>query len=98
MAWAWVRLLLWLSTDNSQISNSRLDLTAPTRYGKTRRLLKEGTLMKAKSGRRLRAFLCSDILVLTEDTAKRLYRTVRDLSSLSIPARSQKTVVAYSSR
>ena len=33
--------------------------------------------MKAKSGRKLRAFLCSDILVLTEETTKSLYRMVR---------------------
>ena len=41
-----------------------------------RKLLKEGVLNKAKSGRRLRAFLCSDILVLTEEPAKTLYRVV----------------------
>ncbi|KAF9806131.1 hypothetical protein IEO21_08793 [Rhodonia placenta] len=66
------------------LGHGRLDLTAPTRYGKTRRLLKEGTLMKAKSGRRLRAFLCSDILVLTEDTAKRLYRTPIPLGEVRV--------------
>lgn len=57
--------------------DSRLDLTEPTRHMGARKLLKEGVLMKAKSGRRLRAFLCSDILVLTEETAKTLYRMVR---------------------
>ena len=35
----------------------------------TRRLLKEGFLMKAKSGRRLYGVLCSDIMVLTDDAA-----------------------------
>ena len=44
-----------------------------------RKLLKEGVLLKAKSGRRLRAFLCSDILVLTEEAAKTLYRMVCDM-------------------
>lgn len=42
-----------------------------------RKLLREGILFKAKSGRKLRAFLCSDIIVLTDDTAKTLYRMVR---------------------
>jgi hypothetical protein len=44
-----------------------------------RQLLKEGVLSKAKSGRKLRSFLCSDIIVLTDDTAKTLYRMVRRL-------------------
>lgn len=39
--------------------------------------MKEGVLTKSKSGRKLRAFLCSDILVLTEDATKSLYRMVR---------------------
>ena len=42
-----------------------------------RKLLREGILMKAKSGRRLRGFLCNDILVLTDEAAKALYRMVR---------------------
>jgi actin cytoskeleton-regulatory complex protein PAN1 len=54
----------------------RLDLTAPTRNMGARRLLKEGTLLKAKSGRKLHALLCSDILVLTDSTVKNLYRMV----------------------
>jgi hypothetical protein len=41
-----------------------------------RRLLKEGVLFKAKSGRKLRAFLCSDILLLTDEGIKILYRLV----------------------
>lgn len=39
--------------------------------------MKEGVVMKAKSGKRLRAFLCSDVLVLTDENAKALYRMVR---------------------
>jgi hypothetical protein len=46
-----------------------------------RQLLKEGLLLKAKSGRKLRGFLCSDIMVLTDDLAKTLYRMVRYLFS-----------------
>jgi hypothetical protein len=33
--------------------------------------------MKAKSGKGLRLFLCSDVLVLTDENAKSLYRMVR---------------------
>lgn len=41
-----------------------------------RRLLKEGLLIKTKSGRKIYAFLCSDILVLTDEAMKTLYRMV----------------------
>ena len=44
-----------------------------------RKLLKEGVITKAKGGKRLRAFLCSDVLVLTDENAKALYRMVRVL-------------------
>lgn len=54
----------------------RLDLTAPTRSMGTRKLLKQGTLLKARSRRKLHAFLCNDILVLTDETMKTLYRLV----------------------
>jgi actin cytoskeleton-regulatory complex protein PAN1 len=56
---------------------SRLDLTAPTRNMGPRKLLKEGILLKSKSGRKLHAYLCSDILVLTDISMKNLYRMVR---------------------
>ncbi|KAH8829709.1 hypothetical protein DL96DRAFT_1669029 [Flagelloscypha sp. PMI_526] len=59
---------------NLWIGQGRLDLTAPTRYMGTRRLLKEGPLAKAKSGKKLHGFLCSDILVLTDEFEKNLYR------------------------
>lgn len=52
----------------------RLDLTAPTAYQGTRKLLKEGHVSKAKSGRKLTMVLCNDILVLIE--SKNLYRMV----------------------
>jgi hypothetical protein len=54
--------------------NSRLDLTAPTAYQGPRRLLKEGPIAKAKSGRKLTVVLCNDILVMIE--SKNLYRMV----------------------
>jgi len=56
------------------VGEGRLDLTAPTRYMGARKLLKQGTLLKAKSRRKLHAFLCSDILVLTDESMKTLYR------------------------
>lgn len=55
----------------------RLDLTAPTRHLGDRKLLREGLLNKAKSGKKLRVFLCNDILLLTEEHGKTLYRMVR---------------------
>ncbi|PIL33059.1 transporter [Ganoderma sinense ZZ0214-1] len=85
------------------VGQGRLDLTAPTRYMGPRRLLKEGILMKTKSGRKLRAFLCSDILVLTEDTTKSLYRMplslpeveVREASGLKRDDLTFQVAVAY---
>lgn len=66
------------------IGEGRLDLTAPTRTMGMRKLLREGILVKAKSGRRLRAFLCSDILVLTEESVKALYRMPIPLSEIQV--------------
>lgn len=57
----------------------RLDLTVPTRNMGPRRLLKQGSLTKAKSGRKLQAFLCSDVLVLTDEGVRNLYRMVEAL-------------------
>lgn len=53
---------------------SRIDLTEPTAFQGPRKLLKEGTVHKAKSGRKLWMVLCTDVLILTED--KNLYRMV----------------------
>ena len=58
------------------IGQGRLDLTAPTRHLGPRRLVKEGVLSKAKSGRKLRVMLCNDILVLLDEAEKGLYRVV----------------------
>ncbi|EIN07872.1 hypothetical protein PUNSTDRAFT_103983 [Punctularia strigosozonata HHB-11173 SS5] len=66
------------------VGQGRLDLTAPTRSMGKRRLLKEGMLSKAKSGRKLRAYLCSDILVLTDETSKTLYRMPIPLPDMQI--------------
>ena len=57
------------------LTSSRLDLTAPTAYQGPRTLLKEGTVTKSKSGRKLTMVLCNDIIVLVE--SRNLYRMVR---------------------
>jgi len=84
------------------VGQGRLDLTAPTRNMGPRKLLKEGIVMKAKSGKRLRAFLCSDVLVLTDENAKSLYRMPIPLPELTVkdsgPSRDDQlfhVVVAY---
>lgn len=58
------------------IGQGRLDLTAPTRHLGPRKLVKEGVLNKAKSGRKLRVLLCNDIMVLVDEAEKGLYRVV----------------------
>ena len=72
-----------LSACRSDHCYSRLDLTANTLYMGPRKLLREGMLSKAKSGRKLRAFLCNDVMVLTDEIAKTLYRMVRSAPSNS---------------
>lgn len=66
------------------IGQGRLDLTAPTRHLGPRKLLKEGVISKAKSGRKLRLFLCSDILVLTHEGGRGLYRVPIPLNEVQI--------------
>ena len=53
-----------------------LDLTARTKYMGKRKLIREGELVKAKSGRKLHAILCNDVLILTDEAAHSLYRMV----------------------
>jgi hypothetical protein len=72
--------------NSSQVTwTRRLDLTAPTRFMGSRRLIREGLLIKAKSGRRLHGFLCSDIMVLMDASMKTLYRLVSFSIHLSNP-------------
>jgi len=66
------------------IGHGQLDLTAPTRHLGDRRLLREGFLNKAKSGRKLQAFLCNDILLLTDEHGKTLYRMPIPLSEIHV--------------
>jgi len=46
--------------------------------------MREGLLNKAKSGRKLRLILCNDILLLTEEHGKTLYRMPIPLSELRV--------------
>lgn len=71
-------------SENLWIGQGRLDLTAPTRHMGNRKLLKEGPLIKTKSGRKIYAFLCSDILVMTDEAMKTLYRMPIPLASAQI--------------
>ncbi|KAH0830093.1 hypothetical protein J3R83DRAFT_1428 [Lanmaoa asiatica] len=71
------------------IGQGRLDLTAPTRHLGPRKLLKEGVLNKAKSGRKLRVLLCNDIMVLVDEVGKGLYRVPIPVQEIQIkPSRS----------
>ncbi len=49
------------------VKDARLDLAAPTRNLGPRKILKEGKLAKAKSGRKLTGYLFNDLLLFTED-------------------------------
>ena len=66
------------------VGHGHMDLTAPTMFMGPRRLLKEGLLVKAKSGRRLRVVLCTDFLILVEEANKTVYRDPMPLSDVAI--------------
>lgn len=66
------------------IGEGRLDLTARTKYLGKRKLVKEGEVTKAKSGRKLHLILCNDVLVLLDAAARSLYRMPIPLSELKI--------------
>ncbi|KAI6017674.1 Dbl homology domain-containing protein [Pisolithus microcarpus] len=68
-----------------RIGKDLLDLTLPTHHFGPRKLLKEGVLAKAKSGRKLRVLLCSDILLLlNESEGGGLYRVPLPVHELEI--------------
>ncbi|KAI6004726.1 hypothetical protein EDD15DRAFT_1017322 [Pisolithus albus] len=72
-------------SEELRIGKDRLDLTLPTHHLGPRRLLKEGVLAKAKSGRKLRVLLCSDILLLLNESESRgLYRVPLPVHELEI--------------
>lgn len=41
-----------------------------------RKLIKEGVVLKHKSGRKLCMFLCNDMIILTDEGVNRLYKMV----------------------
>ncbi|KAI6037322.1 Dbl homology domain-containing protein [Pisolithus microcarpus] len=72
-------------SEELRIGKDRLDLTLPTPHLGPRKLLKEGVLAKAKSGRKLRVLLCSDILLLlNESEGVGLYRVPLPVHELEI--------------
>ncbi|KAF5349732.1 hypothetical protein D9756_008898 [Leucocoprinus leucothites] len=85
-------------SENLWIGQGRLDLTAPTRHMGNRKLLKEGPLIKTKSGRKIYAFLCSDILVMTDEAMKTLYRMVSSFVDIHDPRLTFKLKSRYLSR
>ncbi|KAH9967787.1 hypothetical protein BGW80DRAFT_1340328 [Lactifluus volemus] len=52
-------------------------ISGSTRHLGNRKVLREGLLNKSTSGRKLRAFLCNDILILTDEHAK-IYWSMAD--------------------
>ncbi|KAG8868591.1 hypothetical protein FRC20_003109 [Serendipita sp. 405] len=71
-------------SNNLWVGNGKLDLTAPTRFMGPRRLLKEGTVAKTKSRRKIRMVLCSDILVLVDETSGSVYKMPMPLSEVKV--------------
>lgn len=71
-----------LSEDLWVGGEGRIDLTAPTQYQGPRRLIKEGAVSKAKSGKKLQLVLCNDILILIE--SRNLYRMPIPLFELAV--------------
>ncbi|KAI5118090.1 hypothetical protein M0805_007740 [Coniferiporia weirii] len=69
---------------NLYVGQGRLDLAKSTSYMGQRKLLKEGPLMKYKSGRKLRVFLCNDMLILTDDRVSRLYKMPIQLNQVDV--------------
>ncbi|KAL1409574.1 hypothetical protein Q8F55_003565 [Vanrija albida] len=61
-----------LSEDLWVGGEGRIDLTEPTAFQGPRKLIKEGSVAKAKSGRKLTMVLCTDVVILIE--AGHLYR------------------------
>ncbi|KAF8959742.1 hypothetical protein BDZ97DRAFT_1836791 [Flammula alnicola] len=82
-------------SQNLWIGQGRLDLTAPTPHMGPRRLIKQGVLFKAKSGRKLHAFLCSDILVLLDDSMKNLYRMPIPLAHAQVKESGSRDETAF---
>ncbi|WVF66967.1 hypothetical protein IAT40_001710 [Kwoniella sp. CBS 6097] len=69
----------------------RLDLTAPTALQGPRRLIKEGRVIKSKSGRKLTMVLCTDIIVLLDGAD--LYRMPLALHEIHVRQTRDETSV-----
>lgn len=69
------------------VKGARLDLAAPTRSQGPRKILKEGKLAKAKSGRKLMGYLFSDLLLFTEERPSGEEVVYKYVSAPSIPSR-----------
>lgn len=79
-----------LFADQSFLSQ-HLDLTASTRLLGPRKLLREGQLSKASSGRKLNAYLFNDLLLFTEGKigdVEYVYRWPIPLEECSVRSRS----------
>ncbi|THH02546.1 hypothetical protein EW145_g6732 [Phellinidium pouzarii] len=77
------------------IGQGRLDLAKSTSYMGPRKLIKEGSLMKYKSGRKLRVFLCNDMLILTDDAVTRLYKMPIQLNQVEVKTLSGKDDLGF---
>ncbi|KIY46490.1 hypothetical protein FISHEDRAFT_75585 [Fistulina hepatica ATCC 64428] len=82
-------------SENLWIGQGRLDLTAPTQFMGARKILKEGPLTKAKSGRKLLGILCNDVLVLTDQSGKSLYRLPIRLSETEVKDSWSRDVMTF---
>lgn len=71
-----------LSEDLWVGGEGRIDLTEPSQYQGARKLIREGNVLKAKSGRRLWMVLCTDVLILIE--SRNLYRMPIPLHDLTL--------------
>lgn len=61
-----------------------MDLTAPTKFIGKRLLIKEGQLVKYKSGRKLNCYVCNDIVILVNASEQTLYRIPTPLNEINV--------------
>ncbi|KAL5528859.1 hypothetical protein ACEPAG_4833 [Sanghuangporus baumii] len=69
---------------NLYVGQGRLNLARSTNYMGPRKLIREGALMKHKSGRKLRVFLCNDMIILTDESVSRLYKMPIQLNQVDV--------------
>ncbi|KAL5533504.1 hypothetical protein ACEPAF_5280 [Sanghuangporus sanghuang] len=78
------RVRLEQISKNLYVGQGRLNLARSTNYMGPRKLIREGTLMKHKSGRKLRVFLCNDMIILTDEAVSRLYKMPIQLNQVNV--------------